>query len=803
MAPSSILKLTQCAWLSAFLLVCTLSGHAQEKVSPTGLDVYNALKEFQLAGERIVVENLTLERDRAVMTFNGTFYFEMPVAGRVRGAVFLGSGVFRAEPPQSGFERENLRRLLNADAVESDFKTAILRFSDDSYDQLVKGPLQAGTPAPDAAKLAEEFEARFLKETGANIAARLAVSIVNLEQPGFFLAQFDKGKRGRFVFLLDFQARVPVASFTINGGEKGLIFAHRAGPDENDIWMAFPSLQDYERGHVHYADFFDLVTIPHYAMQVDVRNPKKALKTEIRMDFISRVNALRVIPLVINEALPEYESARLKKALRLRGAWSTDGKPLSAVQEEWDGGVTLFLSAPHAAGDRFSVLIQFEGDFMFDSPAVPNCYYPLVAGDWYPRHGYLQRSTFDVTFHHRKNDRVAAVGVHIREDPVPGFPEEMVTEWRMDTPVAVATFGVGRFERHSETVKQAHGLLPVEFYSLPGSILAIKEDFMLAELMNCVKFFSALFGEYPYPSFGAMYHPRGFGQGLATMLLLPSSDSASKYTFSFIAHETSHQWWGNMVAWRSYRDQWLSEGFAEYSGVLYTGVRDSRKSSLELVRSMRESLKAAPRTQLGVGQGRVADVGPLILGHRLGTRETLNAYTTLIYSKGALVLRMLHFLFSDPATGDDKPFYEMMRDFVRRFQNGWASTDDFIQVADEHFVRTPIAQKYRLKDLKWFFAQWVYQAYLPSYRLDYRVQNQPDGSTLLNGTLYQEGCPENWFMPLPLVLKFGGNQTARGTIHALGPSTPVTVKLTARPREVELDPDFWILSEKTTSRGSK
>ena len=40
-----------------------------------------------------------------------------------------------------------------------------------------------------------------------------------------------------------------------------------------------------------------------------------------------------------------------------------------------------------------------------------------------------------------------------------------------------------------------------------------------------------------------------------------------------MSHETAHQWWGNIVAWRSYRDQWLSEGFAEYSGVLYTAIR--------------------------------------------------------------------------------------------------------------------------------------------------------------------------------------------------------------------------------------
>ena len=30
-------------------------------------------------------------------------------------------------------------------------------------------------------------------------------------------------------------------------------------------------------------------------------------------------------------------------------------------------------------------------------------------------------------------------------------------------------------------------------------------------------------------------------------------------------HEVAHQWWGHTVGFDSYRDQWMSEGFAEMS----------------------------------------------------------------------------------------------------------------------------------------------------------------------------------------------------------------------------------------------
>jgi aminopeptidase N len=284
-------------------------------------------------------------------------------------------------------------------------------------------------------------------------------------------------------------------------------------------------------------------------------------------------------------------------------------------------------------------------------------------------------------------------------------------------------------------------------------------------------------------------------------LMIPPTDRDSKHTFAFVAHETAHQWWGNIVAWRSYRDQWLSEGFAEYSGILYTALRQKGKTHEELIRSARQSLQLAPETTVGVAKGKLADVGPIILGHRLNSSKTFGAYQALIYNKGALVLRMLHFMMSNPSNGDDKAFFDMMTAFVEQYRDDFASTDDFRLIANQHFAKTFIAKKYGLKDLDWFFRQWVYESALPSYRLDYQVKDQPDGTAIVTGTVTQENAPAHWFMPLPLHISFGGDQLARGTVHAMGPTTPFEVKLPSRPRKVELDPDYWILSASTSTKG--
>jgi hypothetical protein len=783
------------------MLFTSAAATLAQKAQPSeGMTVYQTLKRFQLSGGSAAAENLVLKRDRGVMTFTaGKFYFEAPIAGKVRGAVFLGTGTFRAEVPNSNFERDHVRRMLKADVVESTFATAVLRFTDDTFDVIGRKVATEAATA-DAQELAAAFGLRFLKETGVNIHARAAISILNQESPGFFIAEFDKGSRGRFDLLLDPQGRIPTMTFDINAGEKGLILAYRGQLGGTDIWMAFFGEEDYRRGTVRFSDAFDLVATPLYQMQIDVREPQRVLKVEARIELQVVANGVQAIPMALSESLPEFDSMRFKRGMHLRSARMSDGTPLDAVQEDWEGGLTLYLPTARAINDRFAVVLAIEGDFMFDHPRIPECFYPLINSQWYPRHGYLNRSRFELTFLHRKQHRIASSGVRVSEEANPENKAEMITKWKMERPISLITFGVGRYERHSEMVDNKGKQLPVEFYSLPGGIMAIKEDFILAELNNCVRYFTNMFGEYPYAKFGGVFHPRGFGQGFASLVLIPNTDRASKYTYAFLAHETAHQWWGNIVAWRSYRDQWLSEGFAEYSGLLYTGLRDKPAARKDLIDDLRRSLKDPPSTELGVGKGRLADIGPIILGHRLATRESLDAYGTLIYNKGALVLRMLHFLFTDPGSGQGQPFFDMMTDFVNRHRDGWATNDTFRMVANEHFARTPIARKYGLKDLDWFFSQWVYQTALPTYRLDYKIESQPDGTYAINGTVFQENAPEDWFMVLPLVIRVGRDQVARGSVHAAGPRTSFSIKVPVAPSKVELDPDLWILSEKTSTR---
>jgi hypothetical protein len=57
-------------------------------------------------------------------------------------------------------------------------------------------------------------------------------------------------------------------------------------------------------------------------------------------------------------------------------------------------------------------------------------------------------------------------------------------------------------------------------------------------------------------------------------------------------------------------------------------------------------------------------------------------------------------------------------------------------------------------------------------------------------------------MVLPVKFSFGEKQEAVGTVLVEGPSSPFQIRLPARPRKVELDPERWILAESVSTKGN-
>src|SRR3989449_7177428 len=133
---------------------------------------------------------------------------------------------------------------------------------------------------------------------------------------------------------------------------------------------------------------------------------------------------------------------------------------------------------------------------------------------------------------------------------------------------------------------------------------AALEKTISIETANTLRVFQNYFGPFPYKQLVVTNIIGSYGQGWPGLLYLgwfTFLDSTQRnalgiknqvgLTDFFRGHESSHQWWGHRVGWKSYHDQWLSEGFAEFSGLLYVQFRQNPKEFLTQLRKEKELLK--------------------------------------------------------------------------------------------------------------------------------------------------------------------------------------------------------------------
>src|SRR5262249_10366637 len=310
-------------------------------------------------------------------------------------------------------------------------------------------------------------------------------------------------------------------------------------------------------------------------------------------------------------------------------------------------------------------------------------------------------------------------------------------------------FNYGRFKK--QIIKDGEAKYEIEGYAtseLPDSLRGAESiggmtpsrltERALIEAQNSVRIYNHWFGETPYGRIAITQQPQTyFGQSWPTLVYLPITaffDSTQRFQMygfqkglsNFIQevtpHEVAHQWWGLIVGWASYHDQWLSEGFASFSAGLFLQSTEGGKLDkyLKFWESQRKSI--LDKNQFGL---RPNDAGPVWMGSRLDTHKTEGA-SQLIYTKGSYVLHMLRWMMYDPKTGDQR-FKAMMHDFVKSHFNNNASTESFKAIVERHM--TPEMDLDGTKRMDWFFANWVYGTEVPRYKLDYSLTADSDGKS--------------------------------------------------------------------------
>ena len=234
-----------------------------------------------------------------------------------------------------------------------------------------------------------------------------------------------------------------------------------------------------------------------------------------------------------------------------------------------------------------------------------------------------------------------------------------------------------------------------------------------------------------------------------------------------VAHETAHQWFGDAVTPATWSDLWLSEGFATYFAGLFVEHAEGRAAFRDYMRRKSEEYLKYEQTRRA----------PIYDRDTEDLNELLNENN---YQKGAWVLHMLR------AELGDAVFFRGVRDYYRAHMNRTATTED-LRAAFERASG---------KNLREFFARWVYASGHPRYEASWiwSVTSRQSGG-LLTFTLKQTQEGGALFpnaLPVEIVTATG---TRRIKLTPTGRETRLSLPLSSRPTDVRFDPDETILKE--------
>ncbi len=784
-----------------------------EKIDIAAINpVYSALRAAKPTSQYADVTNLVIKRDIATITLKqGQLFFIAPIENRITAAVFVGEGEIEVTPALD-IERKNLSIYTNADSFVDQFSKMVLRFTDSTYEEISKQvEIKTGGSPVDAQKLFDNHRRMLRQGKGGMASLAGALLKYNLDgrilmdllwqgkRVGLFNAYFDAKRYGDTLFTID-----PLGVPYVNPEEVALVNFNETS---NGVWVAEHLMLHY-RSVAVFDESHQLLDFIHH--KIDATMKGRRLEATVTTTYKSLFDGMRVLPFNL------FERLRISKVV------DEQNRSLNFIQEDKneDGDLFVILAEPLKRGQEFSLTFDYAGDDAVDDSGGGN--YTLVTrSNWYPNTANFgeDRATYEMTLRTAKDLMMVATGQPVSET-IEG--DKMVTRWKSDVPLAVAGFNYGNFKKSAVTDQKTKYVLEAYAnkdipnylkdlqrrvdqaeqagYTVEMTIGSLNTTSMMekarAEAQIAVALYSDWFGDLPYGRLAMTQQPYpNFGQAWPMLVYMPltafldttirqqlgmNSGRMSDFFKIVGPHEVAHQWWGHILGWKSYRDQWMSEGFSEFSASLYAQFVYKNNKFLDLWQGHRERIMEKNR----MGK-RPADVGSVYMGYRLNTPKTGNVARDMIYPKGAFILHMLRMMMWDKQTGDEK-FFAMMKDFVKTHYNSNVSTQDFQRIVEKHM--TADMDLDNNKRMAWFFGQWVYGSQIPDYKLDYKLEAADGGKTKLKFKITQSNVDEKFKMRAPIYLDYDGKLSRLGTVGVFGNSTTeeIEVLLPQKPKRVLL-----------------
>ena len=780
--------------------------------------VYRQLRDLGL-GESFHFDNFTLTSDAATFQFQkGTLTFLSPVDGVVTGAIFIGEGHFNLKPLLA-LDATELSRRTGAAEVNEDFGEAVFRFTRDGRLKFLPGLGDRTEATSEAAAVLSHWRERMRQrqeralsftqsllqgETMDNVDADVLAAVYNPAHPEFFNAYLRGKKHKDLRFFV--RNRVGAVPQLDSPEEVALINYDPDGMGmEDGVWYLAHLKTEYSNRTANSREDRRLFATHRYKIESVIAKNGHLFSTA----------TISFEPLVAGERMLKFG---LLPNLRVTRVADELGKDLYFIQEsrKEDGSFYAILPQAPPLGKEVSITVEYSGDKVLEQ-AGEGSFYVLARTSWYPNlNGFGEKALYDLTFKVPHHYKVISVG-KLESESVE--QDLAVSHWITPIPVAVAGFNYGAYER-LDMPDDITGYKISGYYlsELPDSLrrsralqsLAPRSmtNYALEQTRAQLQLCSFYFGKIPYEEIHITEQPDfNFGQSWPNLVYLPISaytDSTqrwmlfgsinSKFT-GFVQevtpHEVSHQWWGHSVGWATYHDQWLSEGFAEFSAGLFLQQAvgaDWRKDYLEFWERLRQRI--LEKNNFGIAPN---DAGPLWMGLRLISPRTESAYQNVTYPKGAYVLEMLRSMMRSTEDKDqDKAFIAMMHDFVESHREKAATTESFKAVAEKHMTKLMDFDKNGRLD--WFFKEWVYGTQVPRYHFEYQVASGDGGQLKLHMTITQSEVDDHFAMLVPVFADFGKGMSRIGQIGIVGNSTrTVDVPLPAQPKKVALNANKDIL----------